>query len=64
MWVDRQKQVQGLGLHALIIGVSDYQFLPGPSEFPDPNRVTLGLTKVNIPATGAFRVARWFRDKY
>src|SRR5262249_55745214 len=61
---DRRDHVQGPGLHVLAIGVSDYQFLPSPDQFPEPNRVTLGLTKVNIPSTGAFRVARWLRDSY
>src|SRR6266568_7670625 len=63
-WVDRKSKVAGAGLHALVIGVSDYQFLPAPEKFPDPKRKTLGLTKVRIPATGAFRVARWLRDSY
>lgn len=64
LWVDRKSTVHGAGLHALIIGVSDYQFLPAPGQFPDPKHVTLGLTKVRIPSTGAFRVARWIRDAY
>lgn len=64
LWVDRRNQVNGVGLHALIIGVSDYTFLPGPNQFPQPGVDTLGLTKVNIPATGAFRVAQWLKDKY
>jgi Caspase domain len=64
LWIDRRGQVQGRGLHALIIGVSDYEFLPEPGKFPDQNRETLGLSKVKIPATGALRVARWLRDQY
>ena len=64
LWVDRRGEVKGSGLHALIIGVSDYEFLPAPDQFPQPGRITLGLTKVNIPATGAFRVAQWFKEKY
>ena len=64
LWVDRKKEVNGAGLHALIIGVSDYEFLPGTDEFPKPGVVTLGLTKVNIPATGAFRVAQWLKSSY
>jgi hypothetical protein len=64
LWVDRRNQVSGPGLHALIIGVSDYQFLPGSNEFPPAGSITFGLTKVNIPATGAFRVARWLKECY
>jgi len=64
LWIDRRQEVTGPGLHALIIGVSDYAFLPGPNQFPQRGIVTLGLTKVNIPATSAFRVARWLRDNY
>lgn len=64
LWVDKRTEITGPGVHALIIGVSDYEFLPAPNQFPQAGRVTFGLTKVNIPATGAFRVARWLRDKY
>jgi hypothetical protein len=63
-WVDKREEVNGPGLHALIIGVSDYQFLPVQGQFPDLKKVTLGLTKVNIPATGAYRVANWFKTSY
>lgn len=64
LWVDRTADVEGPGLHALVIGVSDYRFLPEDGQFPDPKHFTLGLTKVSIPATGAFRVATWLRDHY
>jgi hypothetical protein len=64
LWVDQRSQVTGPGLHALIIGVSDYEFLPKPNQFPDDGRETFGLTKVNIPATGAFRVAHWLKSNY
>lgn len=63
-WVDRRAEVSGPGLHALVIGVSDYQYLPAAGQFPDLKKVTLGLTKVNIPATGAYRVANWFKTNY
>lgn len=56
--------MKGPGLHALVIGVSDYQFLPGPNELPKEGVETLGLTKVDIPATGAFRVAQWLKKSY
>jgi hypothetical protein len=64
LWIDRQGSVPGPGVRALIIGVSDYQFLPKEGQLPERNRETLGLTKVDIPATGAFLVAKWLRDKY
>ena len=63
-WLDKREEVRGSGLHALIIGVSDYQYLPAANQFPDLNRVTLGLSKVNIPATGAYRVANWFKTNF
>jgi hypothetical protein len=64
LWVDRQ-EVDGPALHALLIGVSDYQFLPASQdEFPPEGKVTLGLTKLKTPAAGAFRVAKWLKEKY
>jgi hypothetical protein len=64
LWVDKRSQDSSPGLHALVIGVSDYQFLPNANQFPELNRVTFGLTKVNIPATGALRVAQWLKTSY
>jgi len=63
-WVNRQ-QVTGPALHALVIGVSEYAFLPATQdEFPRDDKVTLGLTKLKTPAAGAFRFAKWLRDRY
>lgn len=64
LWLDRRAEVQGAGVHALVIGVSDYEFLPEPGQFPELNRITLGLTKVNISATAAVRVASWLKERY
>jgi|HubBroStandDraft_2_1064218.scaffolds.fasta_scaffold83546_1 hypothetical protein len=63
-WIDRQASVPGPGVHALIIGVSDYTYLPEEGQLPEIGRETLGLTKVDIPATGAYLVGKWLRDKY
>jgi hypothetical protein len=49
-WVNRQ-QVTGPALHALVIGVSEYLFLPATNdEFPRDDKVTLGLTRLKTPA--------------
>lgn len=64
LWADRTDAVEGPGLHALIIGVSDYTYLPAEGQFPVKGRFTLGLNKVNIPCTSVFRVAKWLRDDY
>src|SRR5947209_2422507 len=52
------------GLHALVIGVSEYSGLPEPTPYPTPGLPTLGLTKVKTPATSAWHFAQWLRDKY
>jgi hypothetical protein len=43
------------GLHALIIGVSDYTYLPAPGGVAGP----LGFYKVAGPAASAYKIARW-----
>jgi Caspase domain len=48
--------VQGPGLHALIIGISDYSKLP---EGPGNSQIGLGLTKLASPALSAFRLYEW-----
>jgi hypothetical protein len=64
IWVSRD-EIQGPAFHALIIGVSNYEFFPEATQgFPRRDKVTLGLTKLKTPAAGAFRVARWLRDNY
>jgi hypothetical protein len=54
--------VDGPGLHALVIGTSDYRFLPAPGHLADRGRVTLGLSKLDIAATRAFRFATWLKS--
>jgi hypothetical protein len=50
--------------HALVVGVSKYQFLtedgsPGPG-----GRQTFGLRQTRTPATSAFRFAKWLETTY
>ena len=64
LWEERAA-VTGPSLHALIVGVSDYEFLPASeAERPRKDKVTLNLTKLKTPAAGAFRVAKWLKEKY
>jgi hypothetical protein len=53
-------------MHALVIGVSHYRYLP---ENPDDNvprdgRITLGLGQASTPASSALRFAQWLETKY
>jgi hypothetical protein len=51
--------------HALVIGVSYYQFLPQEDGDPGPTGPeTLGLRQVRTPATAAWRFARWLETSY
>ena len=49
-----------VGIHAFIVGVSDYQFLPGDD---DPARAdnTFGMKKLKTPAISAFRFLNWLK---
>jgi Caspase domain len=55
--VDRRQQVADPGLHAILIGVSDYDFLPPHDEPGDEGLAA--LKKLGSPALSAFR----FRQK-
>jgi hypothetical protein len=44
------------GLHALIVGISDYEFLPGIKEPKQPYK--FGLQRVDGPAVSAWRIAQ------
>ena len=55
--VDRRTSVAGPGLHAILIGVSDYTFLP-PADEP-PGEGLAALKKLGSSALSAFR----FREK-
>jgi len=52
--------VDGPGLHALIVGVSDYQNLPSKKD-PRPRSKynTLGLLKLSCAARSAYRLYHW-----
>jgi caspase domain-containing protein len=66
-WIERGPAADGSGdpcTHALVVGVSRYEFLtedgsPGPG-----GRETFGLQQVKTPATSAFLFARWLETTY
>jgi hypothetical protein len=49
-----------VGIHALIIGVSDYTYLPGDDD-PVEGGSKLGMKKLKTPALGAFRFLQWLQ---
>lgn len=51
-------------VHALVIGVSRYDHLPGGSGSPTKHRLLGGLTQLSAAATSAARVATWLRDHF
>src|SRR4051812_47819343 len=55
-------KIQGrdVGIHALIIGVSDYTYLPGDDD-PAEGGSKLGMKKLKTPALGAFRFLQWLQ---
>jgi Caspase domain len=66
-WIRRGPAAKKTGkpcTHALVVGVSKYQFLtedgsPGPG-----GRETFGMRQAKTPATSAFRFARWLDKTY
>ena len=52
------------GTHALVIGVSQYQFLPQDGQPPPDDRDTFGLRQARTPATSAWNFARWLESAY
>ena len=51
--------------HALVIGVSYYEFLPQTDDAPAPeNRETFGLRQASTPATSAWNFANWLKSTY
>jgi hypothetical protein len=50
--------------HALVIGVSAYQYLPRDGDSPPPGRETFGLTQLESAAASAWRFARWLTTRY
>jgi hypothetical protein len=57
--VDNRQTVQGPGVHALIVGVSQYDFLPDVDDPPSPD--TWNLTSLGSTAIAAAQVAGWFK---
>lgn len=51
--------------HALVIGVSDYEFLPkDPLDPAQKDSATFDLSPVDCGASAAFQFATWLRDSY
>ena len=64
-WVDRPATAGAAATHALVIGVSRYEFLPATDEAAAPtDRETFGLRQARTPATSAWRFAKWLADEY
>ena len=65
-WVERPPAAPGgAATHALVLGVSRYEFLPAADDAPAPaDRDTFGLRQARTPATSAWRFATWLRDEY
>jgi Caspase domain len=52
-------QESGPGLHAFLVGISDYPFLPTETESARPGKPTLGLQKLSSAALSAYSVYQW-----
>lgn len=66
-WVRRGPAENGSGdpcTHALVVGVSRYEFLTGDGSPGPGGRETFGLRQTQSPATSAFRFARWLDSTY
>jgi hypothetical protein len=50
-----------VGIHALVIGVSDYTHLPGDDD-PVEGGGKFGMRKLKTPAFGAFRFLEWLKQ--
>jgi hypothetical protein len=50
--------------HALVIGVSRYEFLPEGDAPAPTDRETFGLRQTKTPATSAWNFARWLKASY
>lgn len=48
--------------HALVIGISQYDYLPDEPDFADER--SFGLCQATTPASSALRFAEWLRDQY
>ena len=58
LMIDNRLTVPGPGLHALIVGVSEYTHLPEPNPVPDP-AVGFGMVRLASPALSAYRLYQW-----
>jgi hypothetical protein len=66
-WVRRGPAEAGAGgpcTHALVVGVSRYEFLTEDGTAPPGGRETFGLQQARSPATSAFLFARWLESTY
>ncbi len=66
LWLDRGDAIPaGVPVtHALVVGVSRYAHLPPPDADPSEDPLKFGLVGATTPATGAFRFAKWLRDRF
>jgi hypothetical protein len=63
-FVDRRKDLDGdPGLHALIVGVSHYQFLPAADASPEDIERAHGLVGLTSPARSAVNVWQWLQKR-
>jgi hypothetical protein len=62
-WLERTDG-QGPRTHTLVIGVSQYDFLPDEGEPERTDRETFGLRQAKTPATSAWNFANWLKDSY
>ncbi len=58
--IDNRQNVNGPGLHAFIVGISDYAHLEVPGPNVDP-AVGFGMTRLASPALSAFRMQEWLK---
>lgn len=49
--------IPGPGIHALVVGVSDYTYLPAPEDPPVDE--SWNFVKLSSPALSAFRIYQW-----
>jgi len=66
-WIRRGPAAAAAGgpcTHALVVGVSRYEFLTEDGSPPPGGRETFGLQQAKSPATSAFLFARWLESTY
>ncbi len=61
--IDHREQLQGrAGLHAVIVGVSAYDFLPREENEAFDPQLTMGLRQLSSTALSAFKVFCWLQE--